>query len=97
MKDLKFIKKELDQQSERYVRAMKVIEKKRRKAEEIKDDNIKDITQKHEILKYLRGKSHPTRAKIPHRFISHRSKFEYTRRSEPHAKTQALVGCFHLS
>ena len=46
MKDLKFIKKELDQQSERYVRAMKVIEKKRRKAEEIKDDNIKDITQK---------------------------------------------------
>ena len=25
---------------------MKVIEKKRRKAEEIKDDNIKDITQK---------------------------------------------------
>ena len=32
--------------SERYVRAMKVIEKKRRKTEEIKDDNIKDITQK---------------------------------------------------
>ena len=32
--------------SERYVRAMKVIEKKRRKTEEIKDDNIKDINQK---------------------------------------------------
>ena len=46
LKDLKFIKKELDQQSERYVRAMKVIEKKRRKTEEIKDDNIKDINQK---------------------------------------------------
>ena len=46
VKTLKFIKKELDMLPEKYMHAMRETETKRRKTEEIKHDNIRELTKK---------------------------------------------------